>query len=183
MFPIETDRLLLFPPHIDLLAQVVDYFKRNRYHFEPWGPAREPAWDTEEYHRDKIIHYGKQLEAGNNVWLFLFAKQNPDRIIGDVHLSNITRGIFQSCNLGYKLDEAVQGFGYMHEALQKVVTYAFDEMKLHRIEANIMPANKRSIKLVTSLGFEEEGLAKKYLKINGRWEDHLHFVKLNGEVE
>lgn len=71
----------------------------------------------------------------------------------------------------------------MREALQAVIDYAFKQMKLHRIEANIMPANTRSIQLVKSLGFEEEGLAKKYLKINGHWQDHIHYVLLNGSED
>lgn len=85
--------------------------------------------------------------------------------------------------MGYRLDERAQGKGYMREAILRVVQYAFDEMKLHRIEANIMPHNVRSIKLITAVGFEEEGLAKKYLKINGKWQDHLQYVVLNEKIE
>ena len=71
----------------------------------------------------------------------------------------------------------------MTEAVNQVVTYAFDSLGLHRIEGNIMPRNKASIGVAKKCGFAEEGLSRKYLKINGVWEDHLHFVRLNEEME
>ena len=178
---LETPRLLLQTPGIEHLPQVLDYYIRNREHFAPWGPARQPEWDTAEYHLSKIQQYGDAAQQGGNLWLLIIHKEQPDKIIGDVHLSNIVRGIFQSCHLGYKIDASVQGRGYMREALQAVIDHAFTEMKLHRIEANIMPANLRSIMLVQSLNFEEEGLAKKYLKVNGEWQDHLHYTLLNND--
>lgn len=183
MLQLQTERLLLLPPHEDFTQTVFEYFTRNQQHFATYGPERRPEWDTMDYHRNKLIEYAEKVTKGENVWLFLFEKNKPDRVIGDVHLSNIVRSVFQSCHLGYKLDEQAQGKGYMREALQRLVTYAFEEMQLHRIEANIMPANTRSIKLVTSLGFEDEGLAKKYLKIKGRWQDHRHYVILNEPME
>ena len=183
MLLLQTQRLTLKPPHTDLTQLVYDYFTRNRLHFEPWSPAHRPEWDTVEYHYNKLKEYEEKVGAGTSLWLFLFEKDNAGKVIGDVHLSNIIRGVFQSCHLGYKLDEHEQGKGYMREALRAVIDYAFNQMKLHRIEANIMPANTRSIQLVKSLGFAEEGLAKKYLKINGHWQDHVHYVLLNSNQD
>ena len=71
----------------------------------------------------------------------------------------------------------------MTEAIEAVVDYAFRELRLHRIEANIMPRNAASLAVVRKLGFHEEGLALRYLKINGKWEDHLHMVRLNEDME
>lgn len=178
---LETPRLILQTPGIEHLPQVMDYYLRNREHFAPWGPARQPEWDTVDYHLNKIQQYGEPQQQAGNLWLLLSSKQHPATVIGDVHLSNIVRGIFQSCHVGYKLDEREQGKGYMREALQAVITHAFTQMKLHRIEANIMPVNERSIKLVQSLHFKEEGLARKYLKINGQWQDHVHYTLLNDD--
>lgn len=179
MIQLEIERLILKVPDMEFAPLVFDYFMRNRQHFAPWGPAPQPEWDTIEYHRNKLIEYSEKTAAGTNLWLFLFDKTDSSKVIGDVHLSNIVRGIFQSCHLGYKLDEHEQGKGYMREALPAVIDYAFNQMRLHRIEANIMPANTRSIQLVTTLGFKQEGLAQKYLKINGTWQDHLHYTLLN----
>jgi len=96
---------------------------------------------------------------------------------------NIVRGVFLSCHLGYGLDKDEINKGYMTEALNAVIRFAFDKVKLHRIEANVMPRNKPSIRIVEKLGFKNEGLARKYLKINGKWEDHIHFVVLNKKLE
>ena len=98
-------------------------------------------------------------------------------------LSNIVRGAFQSCHLGYRLDGTEQRKGYMTEAVKELTAYAFQNLNLHRIEANIMPHNMASLKVTEKLGFYHEGLAKQYLRINGRWEDHIHTVLLNEEME
>ena len=87
-----------------------------------------------------------------------------------------------SCHLGYKLDKDEVNKGYVTEAIQKGIDIMFNELKLHRIEANIMPKNKCSLRVVEKLGFYNEGLAYKYLKINGKWEDHIHMVLLNDKV-
>ena len=92
------------------------------------------------------------------------------------------RGAFQSCHLGYQLDERAINQGFMTEALRRAIAFVFDELQLHRIEANVMPRNLRSSRVLAKLGFVEEGLARQYLKINGVWEDHIHYVMLNDKV-
>lgn len=72
--------------------------------------------------------------------------------------------------------------GYMAEAIRKGIDIMFNEFGLHRIEANIMPKNKRSLRVVEKLGFVNEGTASRYLMINGKWEDHIHMVLLNDKV-
>ncbi|ELV06400.1 Ribosomal-protein-S5-alanine acetyltransferase [Brachyspira hampsonii 30599] len=99
-----------------------------------------------------------------------------------INFSNIYKGVFLSTTVGYKLDEFEQGKGYMTEALKAAIIIVFKELKLHRVEANIMPHNKPSLELAKRLGFEYEGLAKKYLKINGKWEDHVHMTIINDEI-
>ena len=79
--------------------------------------------------------------------------------------------------MGYKLDAALCGQGYMTEAVQKLSEIAFKELGLHRIEANIMPRNAASLRVAEKAGFYREGLALKYLNINGVWEDHIHMVR------
>lgn len=109
-------------------------------------------------------------------WIFL---KDSDEILGTVSFTNIIRGVLKSCYLGYKISQDHTGKGYMSEAVAAAITYAFKSLKLHRIEANIMPKNVASLKLIQNLGFEEEGLSKSYLKINGQWEDHYRFALLN----
>jgi [ribosomal protein S5]-alanine N-acetyltransferase len=84
--------------------------------------------------------------------------------------------------LGYKLDKDEINKGYITEALQKGIEIIFNEYQLHRIEAPIMPRNEASIRVVKKLGFENEGIAKKLLKVNGKWEDHMRWVLLNDKI-
>lgn len=114
--------------------------------------------------------------------MYVFNK-GENRIIGVVALSNIVYGAFLSCFLGYKLDKDEINQGKMTEALRKLISIAFEEYSLHRIEANIIPRNIQSQKVVKKLGFMEEGQSRKYLKINEKWEDHIHFVLLNENIE
>jgi [ribosomal protein S5]-alanine N-acetyltransferase len=103
---------------------------------------------------------------------FLICKRQDDTIIGSVNLSQIVRGSFQSAYLGYQVGAPFAGQGYMTQAIQLVLRYAFDTMKLHRLEANIQPGNQASIALVKRAGFTQEGYSRRYLKIGGRWRDH-----------
>ena len=103
-------------------------------------------------------------------------------VIGSIVLNNIIRGAFHSCHLGYKMDQFNINKGYLTEGLKIVIEYAFNVLKLHRIEANIMPHNSPSLRVVEKLVYHE-GLAKKYLNINESWEDHIHMVLLNESLE
>ena len=93
-------------------------------------------------------------------------------IIGAINLSQIFRDGFQNAYLGYYLGAPYAGQGYMGEALKLVLSYAFKNLKLHRIEANIQPGNAASIALVKRAGFTREGFSRRYLKVCGRWRDH-----------
>jgi len=96
-----------------------------------------------------------------------------DALLGWANLSEIVRGVFQACYLGYSLAAAVQGRGYMTEALHEVIRFAFEDLGLHRIMANYMPRNARSAAVLQRIGFTIEGSARDYLYIAGRWEDHI----------
>ena len=98
--------------------------------------------------------------------------------MGSINLSQIFRGAFQSAYLGYQVAAPFAGRGYMSEALPLVLRYAFDKLKLHRLEANIQPHNAASIALVKRAGFTKEGYSPKYLKIGGRWRDHERWAML-----
>ncbi|WP_330587983.1 GNAT family N-acetyltransferase [Anaerocolumna sedimenticola] len=104
-------------------------------------------------------------------------------MVGTIAFTNIVRGVFLSCFLGYKLDRFEINKGYMTEAVSRGIEIMFQDYRLHRIEANIMPKNVRSLKVVAKLGFYNEGIARNYLKINGKWEDHIHMVLLNEKDE
>ena len=179
----ETERLYLRVLDRSQAALVLDYYTRNRVFLAPWEPIREPAFYTLPYQREWLKKELRDFEERNSLRLYLQKKQDPTRVIGMVCFNNIVRGAFDSCFLGYKSDSGEERQGYLTEALKKGIAIMFEEYGLHRIEANIMPRNTRSLRLVEKLGFENEGLARRYLKINGVWEDHIHMVLLRDEVK
>ena len=117
--------------------------------------------------------------SGSGLRFYLRVPDRPGRVVGTVSLTNLVRGAFQSCFLGYKLDRELLNQGLMTAAVGLVTDYAFSQLRLHRVEANVMPWNTASLRVLEKNGYEREGLARDYLFLNGRWEDHLHMVKLN----
>ncbi|MCC6676456.1 MAG: GNAT family N-acetyltransferase [Phycisphaerales bacterium] len=107
---------------------------------------------------------------------FLVCDASTGAIIGALSLGNIVRGAFQSCYAGYWIGSEFAGKGLMTEALTLALAHAFQDLDLHRVEANIVPENVASKALVRKLGFRHEGVAKRYLCINGRWRDHEHWA-------
>jgi ribosomal-protein-alanine N-acetyltransferase len=102
-------------------------------------------------------------------------------LAGEINLSGIHRGPFQSAHVGYWIDEAQAGRGLVPEALVLVLGLAFEELSLHRVEVAIVPRNRASRRVVEKLGLREEGTARDYLQIRGRWEDHVRYGVTAGE--
>ncbi len=176
---LESKRLIIKTISPSQASKVLDFYIENKRFFEPYEPLRQSYFYTKQHQRQLLRWDQQGLAESSMVRFWLYIKENPLKPIGSISLSNIIRGVFQSCNLGYKIDQQYLRQGYMEEALIQVIEYAFLTLDLHRIEANIMPHNTPSLRLVKKLGFHEEGLAKKYLKICGQWEDHIHMVLLN----
>ena len=105
---------------------------------------------------------------------------NDEAPIAVVNFTQIFRGSFQACYLGFKISHQYQGQGFMQEAIAAAMEYMFVEKGIHRIMANYMPSNTRSASLLSRLGFVKEGYAEGYLSINGRWQDHI-LTALNRE--
>jgi ribosomal-protein-alanine N-acetyltransferase len=175
---IETKRLILKTLDKKDAPLVLDYLSRNREFLQKWEPGRSEGFYTEEFQGKELSREQSEMEAGQMLKLWIFRK-GEDRIIGSLTFGSIVRGAFLSCFLGYRLDKDELNCGYITEALRTGIDLMFGEYGLHRIEANIMPRNKRSLRVVQKLGFHDEGCAKKYLSINGVWEDHIHMVLLN----
>jgi [ribosomal protein S5]-alanine N-acetyltransferase len=103
---------------------------------------------------------------------FLICERSSNRIVGVININCIVRGYFQSAYLGYWIGASFAKQGYMTEAMGLLTRYAFTEMNLHRLEANIQPENLASIALVRKCGFKKEGFSPRYLQVNGQWHDH-----------
>ena len=165
---IKTQRLLLRTPELEDANLLKDFYMRNLDHFAPWITIRDNP--PEEVFTARIAEWHKHQKENIHVRFFLFLE---DELIGACGLSQIIYGCFRACYLGYEIGQQHQGKGLMAEALQAVLRYAFEELKLHRIMANYMPHNVRSAQLLQRMGFEVEGLARNYLMINERWQDHV----------
>ncbi len=177
-----SQRLVLRESSPGDLVALRAYLLRNRAFLEAWEPLRDEAYYSEESLRTMLETEAAEAARGAALRLYL-RPPGEDRIIGTVGLTSVVRGAFLSCFLGYKLDEGEINKGYMTEALERTLEIAFSDMGLHRIEANVMPRNSRSIRVLEKLGFEREGLSPKYLRIAGEWEDHYHYVRRNGALE
>ena len=108
--------------------------------------------------------------------------EQPNKIIGIIGLNNVVWEAFCSAFLGYKLDKNFINSGYMSMAIAMLVNYDFEELHLHRIEANVMPKNIASLRVLEKNAFINEGISKYYLNINGIWEDHIHMVRINYDM-
>ena len=178
-----TERLILRMPNEVTAKEVCNYYIENRKFLEEFEPVRDEVFYTEESQRKLLETQAKDFEEKRSCRFYISESNSPECVIGFIALSNIVMGAFCSCFLGYGLDLGHRNNGYMTEATNRIVDYAFNDLGLHRIEGNVMPRNKASIAVALKCGFEYEGISKKYLKIHGVWEDHAHYVKLNESME
>ncbi|WMJ24383.1 GNAT family protein [Paludicola sp. MB14-C6] len=179
----ETNRLLLMQSNPRLKKQVLAYYKENDPFLQVTEPKHPNDFVTLATQKVILKQDWIQFQYQTGVRYWIFQKENPERIIGLVGINNIIMGPFQSGYVAYKCHKNELNKGYITEALEKLIFIAFHDLGLHRLEANIMPRNVQSLRVVEKLHFEKEGLAKSYLKINGKWEDHIHFVLLNKKKE
>ncbi|MEH7081683.1 GNAT family protein [Neobacillus drentensis] len=149
----------------------------NRRFFEKFSMERSEDFYKVETQLKRIETY--QEESNNDLSYMFGIFTNEGRLIGIIHLFHVLRGSLQSAFIGYFLDEKHNGRGYTTEAVKLLVEYAFKELKLHRIEAGVMPHNIGSIRVLEKSGFHKEGLAVKNVKINGKWEDHQVLAIIN----
>lgn len=180
---IETERLLLKSSREVSAQAVLDYYWRNRDFLWEYSPLRDSDFYTEAHQTALLAEQECNWQQGIGYRFYLCPKECPEEVIGTAALNNIVRGAFQSCFLGYQLDDRYLRQGFMTEAIRRIVAFAFETLKLHRIEANILPRNLPSRKLAEKCGFEMEGTSAKYLQINGIWEDHIHYVIRNRAME
>ena len=163
---------------LDEAALALDYVSRNREHLAPYSPARPHAFYSLEHWQATLREADEAFAQDRHAKCFLYRKDGA-AIVGEINLSNIVRGAFQACYLGYSVDQAVQGMGVMSAAVEAVVQYAFRTLCLHRVMANYIPGNLRSERLLARLHFVREGFAPNYLLIAGRWQDHIMTARTN----
>ncbi len=153
----------------------------SRDFLTPWEPTWPADCLTRAAYRRRLRHYAEEWHGGIGYAFFVFARAD-DGLRGGITLSNVRRGVAQTGTLGYWVGKPFARQGVMSDALRCMLRFAFDHLRLHRVEAACLPRNAASRGVLTRTGFREEGFAPKYLKINGTWEDHLLFAILENEA-
>jgi [ribosomal protein S5]-alanine N-acetyltransferase len=174
---VEGDGVYLREPQMSDYAAWAALRSGSRSFLEPW----EPRWLRDELEkptfRRRIRYYYRDARQDLGYAFFLF-RTSDNALLGGATLSNIRRGVSQSCSLGYWIGAPYARQGYMTRGVRAITWFVFDVLRLHRLEAACLPANKASAALLTKTGFQYEGLARRYLKINGTWQDHWLFALL-----
>lgn len=168
----ETDRLILKVLRPEAAKKVLCFYLDNKELFEKYEASRPDNFYTVKYQKSVLLceyNLTVQLSA---VRFYVFLKDDPDRIIGTICFRDITRSIYDSCEVGYKFDERFWHHGYATEALIEGIDIIFGDLGLHRITACVMPGNTPSIRLLESLYFKREGLLRQNARIQGEWADH-----------
>lgn len=177
---------LVGPGHILRLPRYQDYRQwytlrsASRAFLQPWEPSWRPDELTEGAFRSRVVRSGQEHSSGLATSFLLF-RQDDMSLLGGITAGHIRRGAAQCCMIGYWMGEQYAGQGHMSAALNMVIPWLFDGLRLHRIEAACIPENARSIRLLENAGFKREGLLREYLKINGQWRDHVMYSLLSGE--
>lgn len=152
----------------------------SRRFLEPW----EPAWAPDELERNawrqRLGRYRDDYARGSAVAFFIFDTASG-KLLGGITLGNIRYGVAQSGHIGYWIGQPYAGQGLMAEALDLLAGFAFDTLRLHRIEAACIPDNARSIRVLEKAGFQREGLLRSYLRINGVWQDHYLYALISDD--
>ncbi len=167
------ERVQLRYPQLADRAAYFELRQASEAHLAPWNPLRVPG--SNPYTVAAFDELLANACTDRRHGLFIVRKSDGE-ILGGFNINEMAHGCFQSAYLGYWISDAHKGQGYMTEAMQIGLQVAFGPVGLHRVEANIMPRNAASMRVVEKLGFRREGLSARYLKIAGVWEDHVRWA-------
>jgi len=177
-FEYETQHLLLkiLPPSARSTEQVLNFYTKNRVLFERYEATRSADFYTKFYQKKLLFHEYNLALREQCFRFWIYEKQNTDRIIGTICFYNIMHSIYDRCETGYKFDPEFWHKGYAREAMSFGISLMFNELNLHRVEAFVMKENIASIRLLSALDFQLEGICQKSIRIRGKWEDHMLFA-------
>jgi ribosomal-protein-alanine N-acetyltransferase len=175
---IEGNGVTLRMPQIADFEEWAALRETSRDFLTPW----EPTWPLDDLtraaFRRRIKRYAEDLRTDQG-YAFLIARSSDGALVGGLTLANIRRGVAQAGSLGYWTGLPFVRQGYMTAAVRAVIPFALMSLRLHRLEAACIPTNTASIRLLEKTGFVREGYAREYLCINGIWQDHLLYGRLN----
>ncbi len=150
--------------------------RRNGNWLTVWEPMKLPHHPDPETNREVFAARcgarDRERLAGTQYAFGIFV---DGAFAGEININNVVRGAFQSATIGYWIDRARAGHSFMSEAVVVLAQFAFEELKLHRLEICIIPRNKNSQRVMEKLEIRQEGIAQRFLEINGVWEDHVRY--------
>ena len=176
-FLIESERLYLRLPLRKDFENWVLLRKKNEKFLNIWEPKKTDYFYSLRNFKSRVNWCKRNFKNKKSVSLLIFLKKD-DTLIGGITIDNIRQGSSQSASLGYWLAEEFVRNGYMTESMNKIIDYGFKDLNLSRFEAATLPENEPSRKLLEKLGFKYEGVAQSYLKIYGKWRNHIIYSKL-----
>jgi len=177
-----SERIYLRPLQEEDAAVLTEHNCKNREYFQAFTPTRDDDYYTKEFQLDLIRRSEQDMQEDKQYPFGIFL-QESDKLIGSISLFQVERRFLQRAMIGYSIDRDYEGKGYMTEAVRLLVDFGFRELRLHRIWAEAKPSNLGSICVLEKAGFEREGIARKNVQINGRWEDHMVLAILNPKEE
>jgi ribosomal-protein-alanine N-acetyltransferase len=172
---LESSRVALRAPRTIDIAELRSVLNRNADHLRPWSPSPPPGTNPLGFTElgRAIAKQRRDWKAGAAYVFVVLLRQAREPIIGRVALTSVARGPWQSTQLGYWIDASSCGRGLMSEGVELALSFAFERLGLHRVQAAVMPKNLASRRILGKCGFREEGYAERYLRIGNAWEDHV----------
>jgi [ribosomal protein S5]-alanine N-acetyltransferase len=175
-FQLVGERIVVRPPERGDYEAWADLRAHSQAFLVPWEPSWPPDALSRANFRARIARYAEDWRTDQAYNFFIFARD--ETLLGGIGLANIRRGVAETASLGYWIGEPFARQRYMTATLPLVLDFAFARLRLHRVEAACLPTNVPSRALLLRAGFHEEGYAREYLRIDGRWQDHLLFAIL-----
>lgn len=174
---LRSSRLLLRPLQSSDFADWQEVRRRCAVWLAPWEAQRRPGQaDVVESRRAFEARCEATDRERTNGSAYRFGIFADGQFCGEINLGSIQRGAFQNVYIGYWIDQRCAGMGYMPESLVLAMRFAFEDLGLHRVQVSIIPRNGSSLRVAEKLGLRNEGIAHRYLEINGAWEDHIRFA-------
>src|SRR4051794_16157030 len=175
------DHIMLRAPQMADFVEWAELRETSRDFLTPW----EPVWPADDLtraaFRRRLKRYAEDQRT-DQAYAFLIFRGEEEALVGGVTLANLRRGVAQAGSIGYWVGERFARQGFMTAAMHALIPFAYDTLRLHRLEAACIPGNAASIRLLEKTGFSREGYAREYLCINGTWADHLLYARLKGDA-
>ncbi len=178
-----TDRLIIKTSEEEFAPKLAKYYLKNREWFEEFEFTHQDSYYTEEYQLRSMKYEMQEIEKKQNIYYYVFLKEDPETIIGTISYSRLRPAPYLSTIFGYDLGHDYWGKGLMKEACMETIKEIFQTYGMHRIEARVSPANIRSIYLLQRMGFVLEGVEYKSVQVRGEFRDHLRYAKLNEDMK